>query len=1859
MDRITYEELGVSEQKKVKYQRPIFARRPLFVQTGIPWDPKKQKDESNRQGFSVTTSTTATGTGHDLLQSPASKSGSLGLNTVLHVACWKGCRNIVERIFELISGSPAEDGGIASGPNSISKNSNLYPNGVRLFSFFLDSNINNLTLLQLATLGGHVDVMKLCLSKYKSWNINRYFNGRVRPSTESLLPQMSPLHIAASQGHYRITKFLLEEEGYSPDYRDMRGMTPLHYASMHGREDVAELLLAKKCDINALSTYKARTSLYFASQFGQKAMVELLFDRGADAGLFSNEVELQVRFLEKKRREKTGYSAFQMACKYGHKDVVDLFIAKKKVMDFEERDCYGSTVLHLASTHGHTEIVETLLENVKNSEFINCQNDKLETPLFLACRFCNGLGSGNNDVATLLLERGADPNLADITNSTPFLYAAENSLEDIADILASKGAILNVKTSKRNTGTKELISPLHLAARSGSKRIVSLILNEKGVDKPHEKADNGLSPLHVACMRGHYDIAELLLEHGADLNEKTTPELSSFVGGGTSELLPIHLAAKGCHQKIVELLLDRGSAVIDEDENGKTALHMAVEFVPLIRSGFPLGLSKEEVEIEFSRKKAEQVALVKTLLERGLEPQKLHNEKGILPRVDYQSVLQLAVKNEGSSVDVVRLVLEKEPSLLKGGHLLHSFLEASKPRFGRLGNGINLDVLGLLLDWSPDLIKGRGLERETLFHYAINDYKECKDLVELLLKRGADPKQRDEDNISPLEWALYYGYEDTANLLLNHGADPFGDESGDASPLHIACARGNKRLVERLMTYGCDPNCKDRKGRTSLHVAISNDVDLAILVSKIVNPFISDPLSGINPLHGSCSKGLKEIAEALLDHPSLNGDSKKDILKEKSNCDETSRLNETPLEIALKGSHKELVRMLLAKGADPNEKDTYGKKYVERLPSMHPDIAEVLLLHASVDINEKFESGYTPLQLCILGGHTDAIGVLLARGCDVNIRDLDGNNCLHLAMEHDREAVALMLVPVLSASFLNEREFEIKLGSSSSQDNKQLVLIGSKYPSLSRAKNDIKWLGRHPIHWAACKRSSNLTSLLLRHGAKADVTDENGDTPLHLALHKDNTSHLLYSDVNNPVVETISLLLSHNASYSDKNNAGVTPFIEACRCRNKEAILLFLSKGADPGDVFIDGNTALHFIFPNYNLRIEKDAKKDNRRFGGFDNFASHRLHILEILLSIGCDSNHINNANNLPVMLAFQNIFEGGGEEAFELLLALVDKSPFVVSFLSGAPLHWAIRRGRLDFVRRILDLGATTEDKDESGFTPLMVACLMALDSGTTVAKDILHLLLSMKVDVNAKNGDNKGQTALHLLANYKSRYPDLGDNRSSGEDENIGIDVLNLLLSRGGNIKEKDSQGDTPLHFAALRGKTRMVEVLLASEADCNAKNRFGITPLYLACCCNTQNIEVINLLVKYKADVTCKETSLGWTSLHAAISSRVSEESLKVLLEEASHMAYERDNFGQTPVHLACNTIFNQRLFLNDNKKRHNMTHNFPDNPRAFKLNCTLLELLFQNGASANVTTTMASAIEPINASDIALVDPAISEDRDSFYDSPGLGLGSPQEAGNNPLHFLLGAGAAQLSKNKYSFVYLRSPRAHSLYVDANLHIGRLGMVENDNGNGKSLQDITTLLIENGCHVDGMNTSGMTPFLLAIYGGNIDVIAALIAGGCDTNARYQNGDSALHFIGDNIYKWNGMGLHTFKMGTDKRSICNLSLEEKLDILKYLLVNGSLSPSVRNLMTGETVVQLNKSKQSILHVRSQNIDSFNKPYQSPSDKVSGILERWPLCMCVLAFEELCITQYDTESIADLFEFIGEQENYLQDNSINDPGN
>jgi ankyrin repeat protein len=134
------------------------------------------------------------------------------------------------------------------------------------------------------------------------------------------------------------------------------------------------------------------------------------------------------------------------------------------------------------------------------------------------------------------------------------------------ETIPGRAVALLIALAALSCASPAFCDPINDAARTGDvAEVTRLLTSEPRLVFSRDKLD-GRTPLHWAAIKGHKDIAELLLANKADVDAKTNG--FGTAGGDT----PLHFAALGGHKDVAELLLDHGADVNAKNSKGQTPL---------------------------------------------------------------------------------------------------------------------------------------------------------------------------------------------------------------------------------------------------------------------------------------------------------------------------------------------------------------------------------------------------------------------------------------------------------------------------------------------------------------------------------------------------------------------------------------------------------------------------------------------------------------------------------------------------------------------------------------------------------------------------------------------------------------------------------------------------------------------------------------------------------------------------------------------------------------------------------------------------------------------------------------------------------------------------------------------------------------------------------------------------------------------------------------------------------------------------------------------------------------------------------------------------------------------------------------
>lgn len=142
---------------------------------------------------------------------------------------------------------------------------------------------------------------------------------------------------------------------------------------------------------------------------------------------------------------------------------------------------------------------------------------------------------------------------------------------------------------------------------------------------------------------------------------------------------------------------------------------------------------------------------------------------------------------------------------------------------------------------------------------------------------------------------------------------------------------------------------------------------------------------------------------------------------------------------------------------------------------------------------------------------------------------------------------------------------------------------------------------------------------------------------------------------------------------------------------------------------------------------------------------------------------------------------------------------------------------------------------------------------------------------------------------------------------KDNNLP-EVRQLLKNDPNLVASRDENGFTPLHLAAANGYESMVEFLLSTKADVNAKDNAGSTPLHQAAAADGEHRDIVELLLTHKADVNAADKQ-SLTPLHYALLADNPGVAL-TLLRHGADPNVKDNTAGHTPLILAVSKGYKQ-------------------------------------------------------------------------------------------------------------------------------------------------------------------------------------------------------------------------------------------------------------------------------------------------------------------------------------------------------------
>jgi len=456
-----------------------------------------------------------------------------------------------------------------------------------------------------------------------------------------------------------------------------------------------------------------------------------------------------------------GATAIQWAVYRDDLQMADVLIAAGANIKLANRE--GATPLYLASLHGSAAMIEKLLKAGGDPNQLGPEG---ETPLMLAAR------TGNLDAIRLLLDHQADVNAKDkLRGTTALMWATEQSHPEAVKLLIEHGATVSVATNidtrnarnnLANTVTQRLRSSFGALGKRGpgfdGTPPPASPTQPNGEDeilasfrRPAKKDGGGLTPLVYAARENCMECAKILVEAGADVNQRT------FYGW-----TPLLVATQNRHYRLAEYFLERGANPNTPNNGGWSPLYLATDNRNIEGGDYPVRA----------------------------------------PDMDHLDFIKLLIA-KGANVNARVCGVESKPDKCTGdstetrtNFTMQWLFEDGATPFLRAAQSGDVTLMKLLLEHGADpkiftahnvtplaVAAGIGWVEGVTYEWSPEENLEA---VKMCLALGLDPNVADDEGRTALHGAAHKGRLEVIQLLADHGADLNAHDGGSRDSVNGA-----------------------------------------------------------------------------------------------------------------------------------------------------------------------------------------------------------------------------------------------------------------------------------------------------------------------------------------------------------------------------------------------------------------------------------------------------------------------------------------------------------------------------------------------------------------------------------------------------------------------------------------------------------------------------------------------------------------------------------------------------------------------------------------------------------------------------------------------------------------------------------------------------------------------------------------------------------------------------------------------------------------------------------------------------------------------------------------------------------------
>ncbi|XP_059139282.1 putative ankyrin repeat protein RF_0381 [Physella acuta] len=939
----------------------------------------------------------------------------------------------------------------------------------------------------------------------------------------------------------------------------------------------------EKFDIDTLDCRNryGQSALMVSVEANHLLALKTLLSAGADPNLTRNKSKYITALtiaVEKNRVEcvkelvragafyscERGLEALKMARDHNFLDAVvegDIFM-KNYIEDAEfddtafyvarENNCFDLLIALLSSgisidlrlltyedIKGDNEFTEVFLRSPQIN--LNDELKNFQTLLMEAIRF------EDETIIKILIEQNVDVNFQCFGETALDLACKTN--KNTVKLLLDAGAKINDNT------------PFTEALEKQDREIMKLLI-DAGCDINY--TNTFYTSLGASISSEDVETTQFLLEHGADVTKVDRDGMTALMW-----------AARTNNVNVIDLLLDFKAEVNCVDLQQTTALAHAViwQNVPmvakLIQAGADVNIASNYATILsslFSRN---------NILEKILKQIKNISETNNTP-------LHLDASMFNRSKEIVNL-------LLGAGANVQSVDENGRTPLHMAAFKGHIIIVKSLCQYGADINAVDNSGNSPLFFSLLMEHK---DISKYLLVCGADVNVICDSLTTPLLVAVLCDDTELVKLLIQHGAL---SDKGENSELLFALKLNNFEIAIALLENGADANKRVSQIAptllTAMHIAspykvfnVTHLIPLSVSTSKkieatdikrLIKSFLNNGANisaaddeGNTCLHIAAEFCSADVLELFVAH--------------KADVNVQNVKGETPLMMACRCGNVDAVRYLLSVEADvllvnANKETALHYSIVTR----HESIIITYLIENNVNKHARNCEGDTALHLAVKCCYENAVKSLVENGADVNEQNNKGNTPLFFV--RDKKIIHYLKDDKTNINFQNV------LGETALHraynDEIALALLEMGVDKEIRTNK-----GHTALMYAADARRLSLTQLLIKHGARINVQDNEGRNALMFAVagansFEQNFVYGYYSELN----EVCEFLLECGADVNASDATGCTACMFADNEYTVENLRTLFAYGANLNAVDKENRSCLvHFLLKDVRWEIDE-----------------------------------------------------------------------------------------------------------------------------------------------------------------------------------------------------------------------------------------------------------------------------------------------------------------------------------------------------------------------------------------------------------------------------------------------------------------------------------------------------------------------------------------------------------------------------------------------------------------------------------------------------------------------------------------------